>query len=99
MKKLYLVTNSDKYNEEEFLERIEDAIKGGVDIVQLREKEKSDIEILNLGKKVKKICDKYDIPLLIDDKVHLAWALGCGVHVEKMICQLHFVENFWEKKQ
>ncbi len=54
MKKLYLVTNSDKYNEEEFLERIEDAIKGGVDIVQLREKEKSDIEILNLGKKVKK---------------------------------------------
>lgn len=51
MKKLYLVTNSDKYNEEEFLERIEDAIKGGVDIVQLREKEKSDIEILNLGKK------------------------------------------------
>ncbi|MDU5252611.1 thiamine phosphate synthase [Anaerococcus vaginalis] len=83
MKKLYLVTNSDKYSEEEFLERIEDAIKGGVDIVQLREKEKSDIEILNLGKKVKKICDKYDIPLLIDDKVHLAWALGCGVHVGK----------------
>lgn len=81
MKKLYLVTNSDKYSEEEFLKRIEDAIKGGVDIVQLREKEKSDIEILNLGEKVKKICDKYDIPLLIDDKVHLAWTLGCGVHV------------------
>lgn len=81
MKKLYLVTNSDKYTEEEFLKRIEDALKGGVDIIQLREKEKTDLEILNLGKKVKKICDKYDIPLLIDDKPHLAWALGCGVHV------------------
>ena len=81
MKKLYLVTNSDKYTEEEFLKRIEDALKGGVDILQLREKEKTDLEILNLGKKVKKICDKYDIPLLIDDKPHLAWALGCGVHV------------------
>ena len=81
MKKLYLVTNSDKYNEEEFLKRIEDALKGGVDILQLREKEKTDLEILNLGKKVKKICDQYNIPLLIDDKPHLAWALGCGVHV------------------
>lgn len=81
MKKLYLVTNSDKYDEEEFLQRIEDALKGGVDILQLREKEKTDFEILNLGKKVKKICDEYKIPLLIDDKPHLAWALGCGVHV------------------
>ncbi|MDU2202401.1 MAG: thiamine phosphate synthase [Anaerococcus hydrogenalis] len=81
MKKLYLVTNSDKYTEEEFLKRIEDAIKGGVDILQLREKEKTDLEILNLGKKVKKICDAYNVPMLIDDKPHLAWALGCGVHV------------------
>lgn len=81
MKKLYLVTNSDKYTEEEFLKRIEDALKGGVDILQLREKEKTDLEILNLGKKVKKICDEYKVPMLIDDKPHLAWALGCGVHV------------------
>lgn len=81
MKKLYLVTNSDKYTEEEFLKRIEDALKGGVDILQLREKEKTDLEILNLGKKVKKICDEYNIPMLIDDKPHLAWALGCGLHV------------------
>lgn len=81
MKKLYLVTNSDKYTEKEFLKRIEDALKGGVDILQLREKEKTDLQILNLGKKVKKICDEYNIPMLIDDKPHLAWALGCGVHV------------------
>ena len=81
MKKLYLVTNSDKYTEEEFLKRIEDALKGGVDILQLREKEKTDLEILNLGKKVKKICDEYKVPMLVDDKPHLALSLGCGVHV------------------
>ena len=81
MKKLYLVTNSDKYTEKEFLKRIEDALKGGVDILQLREKEKTDLQILNLGKKVKKICDEYNIPMLIDDKPHLAWTLGCGLHV------------------
>lgn len=81
MKKLYLVTNSDKYREEEFLEKIEGALKGGVDILQLREKDKTDLEILNLGKKVKALCDSYKVPMLIDDKPHLAWALGLGVHL------------------
>lgn len=81
MKKLYLVTNSDKYTEEEFLQRIEDALKGGVDILQLREKDKTDREILALGKKVKDLCDSYKVPMLIDDKPHLAWALGVGVHL------------------
>lgn len=81
MKKLYLVTNSDKYSEEEFLERIEGALKGGVDIVQLREKDKSDLEILKLGAKVKSLCDIYGVPMLIDDKPHLAWALEVGVHL------------------
>lgn len=81
MKKLYLVTNSDKYSEEEFLERVEAALKGGVDILQLREKDKTDLEILDLGKKVKVLCDSYKVPMLIDDKPHLAWALGVGVHL------------------
>ena len=81
MKKLYLVTNSDKYSEEEFLARVEAALKGGIDILQLREKDKTDREILALGKKVKKLCDTYKVPMLIDDKPHLAWALGVGVHL------------------
>lgn len=81
MKKLYLVTNSDKYSEEEFLERVEAALKGGVDILQLREKDKTDLEILNLAKKVKTLCDSYKVPMLIDDKPHIAWALGLGVHL------------------
>lgn len=81
MKKLYLVTNSDKYSEEEFIEKIEGALKGGVDIIQLREKEKLDLEILKLGAKVKVLCDIYGVPMLIDDKPHLAWALGVGVHL------------------
>lgn len=81
MKKLYLVTNSDKYTEEEFLERVEAALEGGIDIIQIREKDKTDREILELGKKVKKLCDAYQVPMLIDDKSHLAWALGVGVHL------------------
>ena len=78
---LYLVTNSDKYTEEEFLERLEAALKGGVDILQLREKDKTDREILDLGKKVKALCYSYEVPMLIDDKPHLAWSLGVGVRL------------------
>ena len=81
MKKLYFVTNFDKYSEEEFLGRVESDLKGGVDILQLREKDKTDREILDLGKKLKDICDSYKVPMLIDDKPHLAWALGVGVHL------------------
>lgn len=81
MTKLYLVTNSDKYDEEEFLRRVEEALRGGVDILQLREKDRPDREILELGQKVKALCDKYKVPMLIDDKAHLAWALGVGVHL------------------
>lgn len=81
MTKLYLVTNSDKYDEGEFLRRVEEALRGGVDILQLREKDRPDKEILELGKKVKALCDKYKVPMLIDDKAHLAWSLGVGVHL------------------
>lgn len=81
MKKLYLVINSEKYSEEEFLKRIEVTLKGGVDILQLREKDKTDLEILKLGTKVKVLCDDYGVSMLIDDKPHLAWALGLGVHL------------------
>lgn len=81
MKKLNLVTNSDKYTEEEFLERVESALKGGVDVLQLREKDKTDREILDLGKKVKDLCDSYKVPMLIDDKPHLARGIDVGVHL------------------
>ncbi|WP_306483700.1 thiamine phosphate synthase [Anaerococcus sp.] len=81
MTKLYLVTNSDKYDEVEFLRRVEEALRGGVDILQLREKDRPDREILELGKKVKALCEKYKVPMLIDDKAHLAWTLGVGVHL------------------
>lgn len=81
MKKLYLVTNSDKYSEDEFLERIEEALKGGIDLLQLREKDKNDREVLELGLKIKKLSDKFEVPLIIDDRVSIAMALKCGVHL------------------
>ncbi|MET3616791.1 thiamine-phosphate pyrophosphorylase [Peptoniphilus olsenii] len=81
MKKLYLVTNSDNYSEDEFLERIEEALKGGIDLLQLREKDKNDREVLELGLKIKELSDKFEVPLTIDDRVTIAMTLKCGVHL------------------
>lgn len=78
---LYLVTdNSD--DEEKFLKTIEDAIVGGVSIVQIREKTANTIDFYNLALKVKEITTKYNVPLIINDRVDIAIAIDAdGVHV------------------
>ena len=78
---LYLVTdNSD--DEEKFLRTIEEAINGGVSLVQLREKTADTLDFYNLALKVKEITSKYDIPLIINDRVDIALAIDAdGVHV------------------
>lgn len=79
---LYLVTDSSYHDEEEFLRRIEEGCKGGVTLLQLREKNKGGREYLELALKVKAITDRYGIPLIIDDRVDVALACGAdGVHV------------------
>lgn len=78
---LYLVTdNSD--DEEKFLKTIEEAILGGVSIIQIREKTAETLDFYNLALKVKEITTKYNIPLIINDRVDIALAIDAdGVHV------------------
>ena len=78
---LYLVT--DKSDDvEKFLNTIEEAIKGGVSVVQIREKTADTLDFYNLALKVKKITDKYSVPLIINDRVDVALAVDAdGVHV------------------
>lgn len=79
---LYLVTNSTGRSEEEFLKILDEACKSGVTFVQLREKERGGREYLHLAKAAKSVTDKYNIPLVIDDRADVALACGCaGVHV------------------
>ncbi len=79
---LYLVTDSTGLSEDEFLKKVEDAILGGVTILQLREKDKTTREYIDLGRKVHEITVKYDIPLIIDDRIDVAMAIDAeGVHL------------------
>ena len=78
---LYLVTDNSE-NEKKFLKTIEEAILGGVGVVQIREKTAETLEFYNLAIKVKKITTKYNVPLIINDRVDVALAIDAdGVHV------------------
>lgn len=79
---MYFITDSSNYSEEEFLIRVEQALKGGVTLLQLREKDKTTREYIELAKKVHELTKKYDVPLIIDDRVDVALAINAeGVHV------------------
>ena len=78
---LYLVTDNSE-DEEKFLKTIEEAINGGVSVVQIREKTADTLDFYNLALKVKEITTKYDVPLIINDRVDVALAIDAdGVHV------------------
>lgn len=79
---LYFITDSTFFSENEFLYRVEEALKGGVTLLQLREKEKTTREYIELAKKVHDISEKYNVPLIIDDRVDVALAVDAeGVHL------------------
>lgn len=79
---LYLVTDSTYHTEESLLHTVEEACKGGVTLVQLREKNTGGRDYLEKACKICEITDRYQIPLIIDDRVDVAMACGAaGVHV------------------
>ena len=79
---LYLVTNSDGMNEADFLNTVALACEGGVTLVQLREKNLTGREYYHRALKVKTVTDKYNVPLIIDDRVDIALAVDAsGVHL------------------
>ena len=79
---LYLITDSTRFSEDEFLYRVEEGIKGGATLLQLREKDKTTREYIALAEKVHKIAKKYNVPLIIDDRIDVAMAVDAeGVHL------------------
>lgn len=79
---LYFITDSTGFAEEEFLRRTEAALQGGVTFLQIREKDKTTREYLSLARKVHALTRKYNVPLIIDDRLDIAMAIDAeGVHL------------------
>ena len=79
---LYLCTDRRLMTTDTLEEAVELAIQGGVTVVQLREKDCTSREFYEEAEKVKAITDAYEIPLLINDRLDIALAVGAdGVHL------------------
>lgn len=91
---MYFITDSAGFSEEEFLCRVEEACKGGVTLIQLREKERTTREYLSLAEKIHEITGRYGIPLIIDDRVDVALAINAeGVHVGQSDMPVHIARK------
>lgn len=79
---LYLCTDSALMSTNTVEESVEQAIRGGVTVVQLREKNASSRELYELANRVKRITDSYNVPLIINDRVDICMAVdAAGVHL------------------
>ena len=80
--KIYLVTDEKACLGKDFYVCIEEAIKGGVKIVQLREKNISTKDFYEKALKVKEICKNYGALFIINDRLDIAQVVGAdGVHL------------------
>ncbi len=79
---LYAVTDRAWIGRQTLYEQIEDALKGGVTIVQLREKNLDETSFVREAVEIKELCHRYHVPLIINDNVDVALKSGAdGVHV------------------
>ena len=82
---LYAVPDRHWTGEQTLMEQVEDALKGGVTCVQLREKELEKQAFLEEAKVMKELCNKYQVPFIVNDEVDIAVECGAdGIHVGQM---------------
>lgn len=80
--RLYLVTDRAWLGERCLYEQVEEALMGGVTMVQLREKKLSEEEMYAEAVELQKLCRQYQVPFIINDNVELALKVDAdGVHV------------------
>lgn len=79
---LYAVTDRRWLGSRRLADQVEEALKGGVTFVQLREKDLDEERFLEEAREIKKLCGRYGVPFVINDNVDIAQAVDAdGVHV------------------
>ncbi|KKY15156.1 putative thiamine biosynthetic bifunctional [Phaeomoniella chlamydospora] len=81
---LYLVTDSTPaiLGDRDLIRIVDEAIQGGVTIVQYRDKHSETSVLIDTAKKIHKVTRKHGVPLLVNDRIDVALAIGAeGVHL------------------
>ena len=80
--KLYLIADKSIVKGSSFIELVEQAIIGGVTVVQLREKTASSLEFYQMALQLRLLTSRYGVPLIINDRLDIALAVDAdGVHL------------------
>ncbi|KAI0930341.1 hypothetical protein AcW1_009060 [Taiwanofungus camphoratus] len=80
--------------QKDYLESLEESIRGGVTLVQIREKTADTSEFLEIARQSKAICRKYNVPILINDRIDIALAMGAdGVHLGQTDMPIHVARS------
>ncbi|APH13255.1 thiamine-phosphate diphosphorylase [Clostridium sporogenes] len=95
---LYLITDRRFLRGRQLKKVVEDAILGGVTIVQVREKDVSTREFYNIAKEVKEVTDHYKVPIIINDRLDIAQAIDAhGVHLGQKDMHLNIARKILGK--
>ncbi|RJO67055.1 MAG: thiamine phosphate synthase [Myxococcales bacterium] len=79
---LYLITDRHACGADRLVVRVRQALEGGVRLVQLRERDLSDAELLRLAQPMRKICGEFEARLIVNRRLSVALAAGAdGLHV------------------
>ena len=82
MMRLYAVTDRSWLNGQTLYEQVEQALKGGVTLVQLREKGLGAEQFLQEARQIQQLCRRFGVPLIINDSIEVAIAVDAdGVHL------------------
>jgi thiamine-phosphate pyrophosphorylase len=81
---LYAITDDYLTPDESVLEQVKESLEAGIDMLQYRNKIKSDAEVKNICIALQKMCREYSVPFIIDDRPHLAQEIKAdGLHIGK----------------
>ena len=86
---LYLVTDTALCGQFGVVATVSAAVGAGATVVQLRDTDATDDELVSLGRQILAVLDGTDVPLIVNDRVHLVDAIGAhGAHVGQSDLQI-----------
>ncbi|RWX03831.1 thiamine phosphate synthase [Flavobacterium cerinum] len=94
--RLYLVVSEEACRGRDIVNVTEQALKGGVDLVQLREKQLNDDEFVKTTLRLKEILDRYNVPLIVNDNLQVAISSKVhGIHVGNNDISPSRIKSLW----
>ena len=79
---LYVITDPRAQKGRSHLEVLTEALRGGASVIQLRDKEATDEALIEIGRSLRKVCDRFNALFIVNERIEVARAVGAdGLHI------------------